>query len=191
MKLFIAMPCYGGNMSMLTAKSLVSLSALLTEKKIDFEFFCIGNEALISRARNYCVDTFLQTNATHLMFIDSDIVFRPADVLRLAEHKKSIVGALYPRKTLNGGLVGDDDYIGTGFVLIERQVFETLRTPDLLYTPDHIGTDYATHKIAAYFDTGIVGERYLSEDYLFCHRARKAGIELYLDKKIKLSLVKT
>jgi GT2 family glycosyltransferase len=59
------------------------------------------NESLITRARNTLVREFLNTDATHLFFIDADIRFDALDALRLLLHNKPVVTATYPMKTFN------------------------------------------------------------------------------------------
>jgi hypothetical protein len=83
--------------------------------------------------------------------------------------------------------------IGTGFMMIKRNVFEKLEKsyPQLRYKPDHIGQAHfdGSRYIHAYFDTiidtkdsatGGGSDRYLSEDYMFCQLWRKIGGEIYL-----------
>ena len=54
--------------------------------------------SLVAVARNQCVAAALHINATHVLFLDSDMVF-PLDTLkRLLKHEKDIVGALYSRR---------------------------------------------------------------------------------------------
>jgi cellulose synthase/poly-beta-1,6-N-acetylglucosamine synthase-like glycosyltransferase len=75
---------------------------------------------------------------------------------------------------------------GTGFMLMTRQVLQDIvdKMPEIMYTPDHIRTENfdGTRKIAAIFDIGIdpTSNRYLSEDYLFCYRARNLGYKVWL-----------
>lgn len=66
------------------------------------EWEALSNESLITRARNLLVDSFLQTDCTHLLFIDSDIEFRPKDVLELLSlcDEKDIVCGPYPKKNI-------------------------------------------------------------------------------------------
>lgn len=76
--------------------------------------------------------------------------------------------------------------IGTGFMMIQRAVFEKFREtyPQLTYKPDHVGQQHFDGKryIHAYFDTVIdpVSHRYLSEDYMFCQYWRNAGGKIWL-----------
>ena len=83
--------------------------------------------------------------------------------------------------------------IGTGHMLIKRQVFDKMKEayPMIRYKPDHVGQANfdGSRYIHAYFDTvidstdSITGggsDRYLSEDYMFCQMWRKIGGEIYL-----------
>jgi hypothetical protein len=81
--IFVGAPMYGGNASGVFCKSTNDLSALCARNGIKLVFYYLFNESLISRARNYCVDEFLRSDCTHLIFIDSDIGFNPKDVLSL------------------------------------------------------------------------------------------------------------
>jgi hypothetical protein len=61
---------------------------------------------LITRARNYCVDEFMRSGATHLMFIDSDIGFNPQDVLAMLAMMDDaspydVMGGPYPKKCIS------------------------------------------------------------------------------------------
>ena len=100
-RLMIAMPCYQGLCHSLCTKQLLKLQMLLHSKNITMEYFSLESESLISRGRNVCATAFLKSNCTHLMFIDSDIIFNPLDVLKLLLHKKEIITGLYPMKSIN------------------------------------------------------------------------------------------
>ena len=91
--------------------------------------------------------------------------------------------------------------IGTGFMLIKRQVFDDFREayPQFSYTPDHNRSENFDGKrdIHAYFDTVIDSDaylgdisgksnRYLSEDYFFCQFVRRIGYKIYLCPWMKL-----
>jgi len=61
-------------------------------------------------------------------------------------------------------------YVGTGFLLIQRAAIEAMvkHYKKLSYTDDF--ADGPKRRIPALFDYGIVNDRYLSEDFLFCQR---------------------
>lgn len=100
-KLFVATPMYGGQCHGLYAKAALDLQTLCMRHGVDIRFSFLFNESLITRARNYLVDEFLRSGFTHLLFIDSDILFNPEDVLALLALDKDIVGGPYPKKSIN------------------------------------------------------------------------------------------
>jgi hypothetical protein len=105
-KLFLAVPMYGGQCSGMFAKSLADLTAMCTRYNIPIQFYFLFNESLITRARNYCADEFMRSDATHMMFIDSDIGFSANDVLALMaismmDEKYHVMCGPYPKKTIS------------------------------------------------------------------------------------------
>ena len=105
-KLFLATPMYGGQCAGMFARSVADLSAMCTHYGIPLQMYFLFNESLITRARNYCVDEFMRSDATHLMFIDSDIGFNPNDVIALMALSRDdspydIIGGPYPKKCIS------------------------------------------------------------------------------------------
>lgn len=283
-KLFIASPMYGGQCAGMFCKSTNDLSALFRAHNIEVKFYYLFNESLVTRARNYCVDEFMRSDCTHMMFIDSDIGFDARDVLAMLAmidgHPDINEGAPfdilcgpYPKKCISwekikhavdAGVADEDpdvlsnfvgDYVfnpaegkntirldepqevlegGTGFMMVRRETFEKFRDtyPQMMYKPDHVRTAEfdGSREIMAYFDaliddksqnlvpeieaffedrphatkqeiidfladkrTGVAREvysnRYLSEDYMFCQWARKAGLKVWLCPWMKLQHV--
>lgn len=104
-KLFIATPMYGGQCAGMYTKSSNDLAMSCAHHGIEVRFYYLFNESLITRARNYCVDEFLRSDCTHLMFIDSDIGFNFKDVLTLMHLSNSadeygVITGAYPKKTI-------------------------------------------------------------------------------------------
>lgn len=105
-KLFVATPMYGGQCAGMFARSVADLSALCASHGIQIQFYFLFNESLITRARNYCCDEFMRSDATHLMFIDSDIGFNPRDVIALMglqteDSEYDVIGGPYPKKCIS------------------------------------------------------------------------------------------
>lgn len=100
LKVAIGMPIYA---SMCNANSMISLfntMGILKQYGVESYPIFIMGESLITRARNNIVAKFLNDpDSTHLIFIDSDIVWNPVEVLKLLKHDKDIVGGVYPLKT--------------------------------------------------------------------------------------------
>lgn len=94
-----AIPCYGGMVSYRFMNSMFDCFQLLQKNGIRYHYRMIGNESLVSRARNSLVGMFLKIpEASHLMFIDADIEFSADSVLRLLRHDQDVIGGPVPRK---------------------------------------------------------------------------------------------
>jgi len=104
-KLFLAVPMYGGQSTGMFTRSVLDLSAICAMHGIGLQVYFLFNESLITRARNYCVDEFMRSDCSHLMFIDSDIGFDPRDVLTLMAFANEssdydVIGGAYPKKCI-------------------------------------------------------------------------------------------
>lgn len=105
-KLFLGTPMYGGMCAGMYARSVMDLSALCTHYQVPLMCYMLFNESLITRARNYICDEFMRSDATHLMFVDSDIGFNPQDVLLMMglmsdEKPYDVLGGPYPKKCIS------------------------------------------------------------------------------------------
>jgi len=100
-KIFIATPMYGGMCAGFYTQSIIQLLTTCQANGVDAEFSFMFNESLITRARNSLTHTFLKTDCTHLMFIDSDIKFRAEDVIHMIRAEKDIICGIYPKKEIN------------------------------------------------------------------------------------------
>ena len=221
-KIFVATPMYGGLCVGGYTVGLLNSVQEFMRNGMQLYYAHMMNESLITRARNTLAYDFLDTDATHLMFIDADITFNPADIVSMVNADKDIICGLYPKKEINWktvadavksgveyqelpnytgsfvvNLVGDVaqatgdvnepmeiDNGGTGFMLIKRNVFETLKPTVPTYTNDQIlivDKNPVKKVIHEFFATSIdeVSNRLLSEDYHFCKIARQAGFKVY------------
>jgi hypothetical protein len=162
-----------------------------------------NGDSLIPRGRNKIAKMFLETDAKYLMFIDSDIKFQRWMVNRLRSHDKGIIGGVYLKKTLPyqpvmNAFIGEEGElaimreIGTGFMMIRRDVFGAFRS----MWPEHDYINDDDEQAGIYHDwfkTGVFRPkgtslrepgRYLSEDYYFCQEAAQLGYKTYLDRSI-------
>lgn len=73
---------------------------------------------------------------------------------------------------------------GTGFMLINKTVFEIMSNHVSSYTANQFGSECSV--IKEFFTTSIQDGFLLSEDYHFCRKWRSLGGKVYIDKSISL-----
>ncbi len=105
-KLFVATPMYGGQCTGQFCSSFVGLAGRVKDLGLHMQHYFVFNESLITRARSYCVDEFLRSECTHLMFIDADIGFSADDVIIMlnmmdADSPYDVLTAPYPKKQIS------------------------------------------------------------------------------------------
>src|SRR5210317_1014576 len=103
----IATPCYGGQLTEAYLHGILNTVTLAGKKDFQVHLNTMGNESLITRARNTLVSQFLDedkkdpTRFTHLMFIDSDIGFNGEAVWRALNSDYDVACGIYPRKSID------------------------------------------------------------------------------------------
>ena len=101
MKIFIATPMYGGIAKNNYTISLQNLIVKLSQRGHSIATTTIGNESLITRARNTLAHKFMVSDFDALLFIDADHGWDSDDVVRMIESGKDFIGAIYPMKGIN------------------------------------------------------------------------------------------
>lgn len=104
-KVMLSTPMYGGHCTGVFVQSLIDMAGLFTAHNIKLSCAFMFNESLITRARNNLVNQFLETDNTHLLFIDADQQWRGADIVAMLLCDKEIIVGMCPKKEINWGSV--------------------------------------------------------------------------------------
>jgi hypothetical protein len=95
----VCTPCFGGMVHQGYMLSATNLLLLGVQMGFAVSVELLGSESLVTRGRNTLVARFLdRPDATHLLFVDADITFQPAQVIRMAGLDQDVVAGMYPLK---------------------------------------------------------------------------------------------
>ena len=203
-KLFIGLPAYDFKISVKLAISLAEFCVKAQSHGVNLQMANVSGCSVVSRARNLVVQHFLDSDCDHLLMIDADMTINADDIFRLLAFNQTraiVAGVGVARKKEKvwfSALDKDEDgnvlmdsmglvkatRVGTGFIMIHRKVFETLKEQN----PDWTYFD-ASHdsNLTTFFDFKMdPKEGYMGEDFVFCERAIQAGFDVWIDPTIRL-----
>ena len=167
-------------------------------------------DALIARARSAQATQFIESDLSdYMIFLDSDIMFRPIDLKLLSEDLHEgydLVAGCYPTRSgtqLASHWWNDEPPVGelgvyeaqftsTGFQGISKRLLkrmvEELNLPIL--HPNDMGRSYPFFEDhrgwTDHADVSGSQNIWISEDWDFCEKAREIGVKSYLDTRIQL-----
>lgn len=171
-KVLVGVPCMD-IMRTRTAFALINLEIPKgSEIVIVFE---LGAD--VARNRNKIVKRAIDDGFTHVLFIDSDMLFDKDILTRMLNANEDILGVVYNKRMLPvvplfkpidefeeiPNYRFEVEWVGTGVMLIKTEVFKTIGEPCFMfqYTDEYVG-----------------------EDIYFCRKAREAGYQIMIDPKI-------
>jgi len=96
--LFVATPVHS-ECSIHYTQALLELQKVCLHKGIPITFQLMKS-SLVTQGRNLCVAGFLESNCTHMLFIDSDIYFHANSIISMLKKEKDLISIPYPLKTL-------------------------------------------------------------------------------------------
>lgn len=159
----------------------MNLMGMITHTKVKYDI--IGAKScLVSKNRRICAEAMMQSKATHLLFIDTDMKFPLETMEHLLSHDKPVVAANcvtrkhpvkftadFPTAEASTGLQ-QTKRAGTAVMLIKREVFEKIAKP--------------------WFTVGYnpMTNLEIGEDYWFCQQCEKQNIPIYIDHDISKAI---
>lgn len=202
-KVMIATPAYEGKVHAQYATSLVDTAGHLAQNgyQPDIRIACGGS--LLVHDRNRILTEFMDSDAEYLLCVDSDLGWHPAAVLRLLQADKEFSGGCYPARDGKGfhfrpvlnenkSIAIDEEtkllkmeYIPAGFMLLKRDAVEKMQRhfSHTYYKPkDPRNPDNGGYML---FDLEVHEGEFWGEDYVFCRRAREAGVDIWIDPVIE------
>ena len=96
--IFVATPVHD-QCSIHYAQGLLEFQKECMKRNVDVAFQ-IMKSSLVTQGRNLCVSGFIESGLTHMLFIDSDILFNAESIFKMIERDKDVISIPYPLKTL-------------------------------------------------------------------------------------------
>ena len=178
-KVIIGLPC----LEMMKSKTAHAIGNLIMQDRRIIDFLMIQSCDIASN-RMWLVKEAKRLGATHLLFIDSDMLFPPTALETLLSRGKDIIGVEYnkrtfPLQTVTAYMPDVEKsetepfkvgIAGTGFLLIKLSIFD----------------DPNMDKNWFSFGRNAEGKNVIGEDGWFCNTARSAGYDIYVDPSIRV-----
>lgn len=210
MKLLVCTPIFDSYVPVMYMQRYLETIPVLMQHNIEFSLLT-ESRFVINVSRSVCARKAMENGFDKILFIDSDIIWNPEDVLRLCLSKHEIVGGAYPFRAhpikLNIQPVPDSvqgpmdsnefvrkfadengeievEKIPTGFLKIDVSVFRKMMPHMQSFRhKDPMLSDEFREKL--FFPFGISKDGYLlTEDWAFCEEVKKLGYKLYWNSKV-------
>jgi hypothetical protein len=185
--LFLATPLHDGRVHHRYMNGVMEL-ALACRGRLAISQF---TSQTLSQSRDILTARFLRSNATHLLWVDSDIGWSANDAQQLLAAKRDFVCGNYARKQADralaselleahDGALAEAEYAAAGFMLLTRSCVERMSAahPELEYeTP---------HGRACALWSPIFDRQPRSEDISFSKRWQALGEKIWVHTEVLL-----
>ena len=187
LNILICVPSHGActtGFSYSLARAMAHFAALpyAGEKRLDVTFV---KSSILPEGRTRLVARAFELEATHILWLDTDMKFPADTIARLLNHNLAVVGANYPTKEVQArptAYVDDEDYTGPvwtgekasgiqrvahcgmGVLLTDMKVFDLLSPPFFAFEPQ--APDFV---------------KQVGEDVYFCRKLGEAGVPVHID----------
>ena len=200
-KVLVGTPAYGGMVHVDYVRSLFDMQ----RAGIAYQLATLGNESLITRARNTILSAFhVRLEFSHLLFLDADTHLPGAALTRMLAMDVPVIGAAVALKAPNtdgariwnvGRSLGSHgtllkvENIGTAALLLSRVAVGALVQDAIEHgrTYARAGTTQGDFDAEVHYDVFRVGVHegvYLSEDYWACRRLHALGFDIHVDPSV-------
>jgi hypothetical protein len=202
---WIAIPAYTGQIHLATMRSIIADMLALADRGDRVTIFDESGNAMIADCRGLIVAKFLESDATDLVFVDSDVTWESGALVKLVDQPADFVAGIYPQRKdpqaycvqylpERAELWADPETgllevagVPAGFMKLSRAMLEKMVAH---YSDTAFHCDVAPNQTAhALFDPVRIGRIKFGEDYSFCRRWREIGGQVWVDPEIRMGHV--
>ena len=192
-RLFVAIPSYAGHPHHSSSAAIELLQLVLGKIGVELDqILYMAGDPYLDNVRNGLVTSFLESEATDLLFVDDDVAFEPNAVARICKARKPFIACIYPKKMdeetypvdLMPGPQATDEFghlevkmAPTGFLRLNRAVFDVM---------PHVDYPCNSKTYRGHFWTQITPQGYIGEDVMFCGLWRALGGRIWAIPEVTL-----
>ena len=203
--LYIATPIMNDNVRFNYALALTETTAMLRGMGMQVTIDILAGGSLLVKTRNQLVKRFMESDATHMLCIDSDLAWPAEAILAMLRQDKDAICGVYPIRHVQesgnnrfifrpeydpkGGIAHEGHLLKlesapAGFLLLKRETIQKMMDfhPDCYCKPKFKEIEH--EDCFYFFNTEIYDNEFWGEDYVFCRRLKEAGLELWADPLI-------
>ena len=172
---------------------------MFTDLGIKLDFCCVSGCGVIQVARNELVTLALETDATHILFIDGQQLWQPEGLQRMLRDLDKYPAVAAPVANRAGkfaakytgeedGFLKKAEHSAIAFLGVRRDVLEKMKEAymqELSYKNEKSG-----NIDVGLFEPMIENKKYIGEDLAFTKRLTRIGIPLWVDEAIKVVRLK-
>lgn len=172
---------------LIKGKTANSILRLIAHSKHEYQFLVSTRGYNTSENRNWIAAQAVKNGCTHLFFVDDDMII-PEDTLdRLLAHDKDIIGAVYNTKYETQAPVIE--------YFPEEKPYIDIFLKDLIFKCGALGTGCLLIKCDVFrkipqiwfnYEWNPNGSVKMSHDWLFCHKAREYGYDIWADPSLEV-----
>lgn len=130
--LMIGTPMYGGKADSIYIETILHIKHWCMKNDVNLEFCFVIDQSSISHARNDIAAEFLDSDCTHLLFLDADVGFNVDPSLKqMLEADLEFVVGSYPKKTIDWNRVVEMAKSGMSAEEISRKASTQLIAPNV------------------------------------------------------------
>jgi hypothetical protein len=201
--IFIATPAFSGQVTIPYALSMSETIFSLRMHGYEVTTQVVSSGSLLVAERNRLVQAFWDSECDYMFCIDADLGWPVQAVLAMLDQDKEFICGVYPARGSKGKeftfrpvknsdntIVQEKhllqmEYVPAGFMIIQRSAIAKMRDkfPELYYCPKQALNN--PEPGYCFFDTQLWEGEFWGEDYVFCRRAREAGVEIWCDPLIE------
>lgn len=188
-KIGIAVPCRDTVHSLFTY-SLANLIQYNLIENIKTKLYMLSG-SLIADQRHKLARTCIDDGCTHILWLDSDMMFPANTALKLLNHNKSVVACNYstrsePRKSVAYSTIGDwENWHNSKNQTDELSIVQAIGLGCML-----VNVDVFKNMLVPYFDAAydLKLEEWIGEDFYFCRKLQSLKYDIFVDNKLSMEI---